>query len=153
MWEAGIKEATLLQDHPPDSPPPTISVGHLVQDFGLCLARGRGTVPTAAWLRPLPGAWWSQRWSQQGQPARGPRWDNATRLRRNRGRGGGGRNRKIDCRHPMCLTSFIYEHMRDTFRNFQKYLSVVGVILQKCWARGNKILVPPPPTGIRRGKT
>lgn len=39
------------------------------------------------------------------------------------------------------MTRFIYEHMPGTFRDFQKYFSVVGVILQKCGARSNEIPV------------
>lgn len=45
----------------------------------------------------------------------------------------------------MCVTRFTYKHMRDTFRDFQKYLSGVGVILQKRRARGRKMLAPLPP--------
>lgn len=43
----------------------------------------------------------------------------------------------------MCTTRFTYEHVRGTFRDFQKYLSEVGVTLQKCRTRSNKIPVNP----------
>ena len=59
------------------------------------------------------------------------------------------KEKKINGRHPLHITRFIYEHMRD--RDFQKYLSLVGVILQKCKARVNKI--PVNPQLIRPGKT
>ena len=41
------------------------------------------------------------------------------------------------------MTRFIYEHMRDTFRSFQKCLSMLGVILQKCKV---KFQLPPSDT-------
>ena len=35
-------------------------------------------------------------------------------------------NRKLIAGIPVCTTRFIYDQMRDPFRDFQKYLSVVG---------------------------
>ena len=64
----------------------------------------------------------------------------------------GGRKRKIDGRYPMSMTRFTYEHRKDTFRDFQKYLSGVGVIPQKHKTRGRKILVPLPPQEYGVGK-
>lgn len=43
------------------------------------------------------------------------------------------------------MTRFVYEHTKDTYRDFQNYLSVVGVILQKYRARGNKFQLTPSP--------
>lgn len=46
-------------------PPPPVLAG--VPGLGAA----PGTVPTAAWLQPLLGAWWGWRGSQQGQPLQG----------------------------------------------------------------------------------
>lgn len=150
--EAGIEEATLLQEHPINitrrgerhsaadatqlwrpwaaGPAPAPGVGSSARGSVQCLARGGGTVPTAAGLQPLLGALGSQWCSQQGSQSEGHHgtWSHSLT---EPAAGVVGTGRGNNSKHPMCMTRFIYKHVRGTFTDFQKYLSVVGVILKE----------------------